>query len=102
MLQFTFKLYFDSGILTWKDKEIKGNKNIHDFINELPSSFHVVQKLSVRPILNSAGQGQLILLVQASGKVRFAVEHPTVFQQNFIITVRDNQWKIISHRVRIP
>lgn len=101
LLQLICQLYLNSGLLVWNGNEIKGHEKIQNFFNDLPISDHVIRTLNAQPILNSAVNGQFTVMIQVSGKVKYQDKRPKSFQQNFIITAQENQWKIVSDCFRL-
>ncbi|XP_066154051.1 NTF2-related export protein [Euwallacea fornicatus] len=95
------RLYLDTGLLSWNGNGVKGKKNIQTFISNLPYSDHTLVTLDAQPILDSAVNGQLTFMIQASGTVKFQDKTPKTFQQNFIVTAQGDKWKIVSDCFRI-
>ncbi|XP_066258117.1 NTF2-related export protein [Euwallacea similis] len=95
------RLYLDTGLLSWNGNGVKGKKNIQTFISNLPYSDHTLVTLDAQPILDSAVNGQLTFMIQASGTVKFQDKTPKTFQQNFIVTAEGDKWKIVSDCFRI-
>lgn len=51
--------------------------------------------------VDSAVNGQLTFLIQASGSVKYQDKTSKTFQQNFIITAQGDKWKIVSDCFRL-
>ncbi|KAL1502337.1 hypothetical protein ABEB36_007492 [Hypothenemus hampei] len=95
------KLYLDTGVLSWNGNGVKGNEQIQKFIIDLPTSDHTLVTLDAQPILDTAVNGQLTFMIQASGTVKYQDKSPKTFQQNFIVTAQAGKWKIVSECFRI-
>lgn len=98
-----YKLYSDSGELTWDGQFIKGNKNIQSFLNNLLTLDHEIKTLHAQPLLKPHARKKVIVMIQVSGRVRSKDqdERPKLFLQDLFITLEENQWKIISDCFRL-
>ncbi|XP_056643394.1 NTF2-related export protein [Diorhabda carinulata] len=95
------RLYMDTGLLSWNGNGVTGNENILKFMIDLPPTDHEISTLDAQPILDSAVNGQITLMIQVSGNVKYQEKPTKTFQQNFIVTAQGDKWKIVSDCFRL-
>ncbi|XP_071550336.1 NTF2-related export protein 2 isoform X2 [Panulirus ornatus] len=89
------KLYLEDGKLVWNGNAVDGNSNIQKFYEDLPPSLHNITCLDSQPIREEAVGQQSTIQVTTAGFVTFKDrKHP--FHQSFLITVKENKWKVVS------
>jgi len=94
------KLYLETGTLVWNGNSITGNEAIQAFLEQLPSSSHVIWSVDAQPLPDVAVSQQTTLLVAVGGQVRLK-NIPRLFQQQFMLTAQENKWKVVSDCFRL-
>ncbi|XP_069164002.1 NTF2-related export protein 2 isoform X1 [Procambarus clarkii] len=89
------KLYLEDGKLVWNGTAVDGNVNIQKFYEDLPTSFHIITCLDSQPVREEAVGEQSTIQVTTSGFVTFK-EHKHLFNQSFLITAKEDKWKVVS------
>ncbi|XP_066985272.1 NTF2-related export protein [Macrobrachium rosenbergii] len=89
------KLYLDEGKLVWNGNVVEKKENIQKFFEELPTSTHTITSLDSQPVNTEAVGSQATILVTTAGFVVFK-NRKSPFQQSFILTAKDDKWKLVS------
>lgn len=95
------KLYLDTGLFVWNGNNNAGKDSIKKFYEGLPPTEHTMQTLDSQPIVDKAVSGQLTLLIQVGGMVKYESKQTRPFQQTFMITAQGDKWKIASDCFRL-
>lgn len=92
--------YLDAASLNWNGNVIAGPADIVKYIENLPSSEHVIESLDAQPVSNLVTNGQITILVSVGGTVKYHENKIKAFTQNFVLTSQNNTWKIVSDNLR--
>lgn len=95
------RLYLDNALLVWNGNGASGKDNIQKYFQELPTSEHTMVTLDAQPVVDDAVSSQLTFLIQVSGTVKFQDNPSKPYQQTFMITAKDEKWKIASDCFRL-
>lgn len=112
------KIYLDAATLSWNGNRIDGKvisnlsvnnvlyrflfyvqgpEDIQKFYQEkLPPSSHQIYTFDAQPVLDEFVGGQKTVAVHVGGSVKFGVERPRPFQQNFLLTASGDFWKVAT------
>ncbi len=61
---------------------------------------HTVTSVDAQPVPSAAVDGQTTIAVQTAGIVRYGRKEPRPFQQTFLITAQDTNWKVATDTFR--
>ncbi|ROT76794.1 NTF2-related export protein [Penaeus vannamei] len=89
------KLYLEDAQLVWNGNSVKGNTRIQKFFEDLPTSVHNILCVDAQPISDKAVGQQSTIQVTTSGFVTFG-ERKYPFHQSFLITAKEDKWKVVS------
>ena len=99
--QMMSRYHLDTGVLVWNGNGTVGKDLIQQFFEGLPPTEHILTSLDSQPILDVAASNQLTFLILVCGFVKFQEMISRPFQQNFMITVQGDKWKIVSDCFRL-
>jgi len=97
------KVYQDQATLVWNGNPYKGNEEIVNFFNTLPSSDHQVEAMDTQPLVASLvglEAANSTIMITFYGKVKFKEVPTKVFNQTVLLAALDNKWKIVSDNYR--
>ncbi|XP_076467408.1 NTF2-related export protein 2-like [Babylonia areolata] len=93
-------LYLDSATMVWNGQAVSGKDSIIKFLEDLPTSITILNSLDSQPVDESAFENQTTIVVTSFGKVQFTDNKAKSFYQTFLLSSKDNVWKIVSDNYR--
>ncbi|KAL8590926.1 hypothetical protein ACOMHN_005249 [Nucella lapillus] len=93
-------LYLDKASAVWNGRTVSGREAIMRFLEDLPTSLSSLISWDSHPVDESAFENQTTIVVTTFGRVQFTENKTKSFYQTFLLSSKDNVWKIVSDNFR--
>lgn len=90
------KLYMEDATMSWNGNGVQGNQQIKKFYEELPNCETTVNCVDAQALIEEIALKQTTIVVLVLGAIRFDNKPMRTFQQNFMLTVQNGNWNVVT------